>query len=274
MAEIEVPNSFLTFRQGRVNARKEARKQLIIRNNLEKRFYKRLNTLFRKFLNVQLYLYKEFGIYDPTIAARALNEDFVPLMLSHYRRVFQAMYKNNEDNYFNNKKEEAYVFGRSEDFETVVNEYFNSRQLILAGISNRMATRISNLIEAGRAEGLTLPQIAKQVQTKFLAISRSRAALIARTETHNAAGYSNHAYHLTAQANLGNSMKKRWVATNDKRTRSAHSLANGQTVDMNENFVVGGTNMEFAGDAKGGVKNVINCRCIIIYTDEADVVSD
>lgn len=274
MAEIEVPNSFLTFRQGRVNARKEARQQLVIRNNLEKRFYKRLNTLFRKFVNVQLYLYKEFGIYDADIAAQALNEDFIPLILSHYRRVFQAIYKNNEDKYVNNKKADTFVFGRSQDFEGVVEEYFASRQLILAGISNRMATRISNLIESGRADGLTLPQIAKQVQTKFLAISRSRAALIARTETHNAASYSNHSYHLTVEANLGINMVKKWVATNDARTRQAHSIANGQTVNMNEDFIVGGNKMGYAGDSKGGARNVINCRCVIIYTDVADVVSD
>ena len=74
-----------------------------------------------------------------------------------------------------------------DSFEAVVNEYFTGRQLILAGISERMATRISVLIEQGRADNLTLPQIAKLVSDKFLPISRSRAALIARTETHNAA---------------------------------------------------------------------------------------
>ena len=69
-------------------------------------------------------------------------------------------------------------------------------------------------------------------------------------------------------------MLKKWVATNDARTRSTHAAANGQTVDMNENFIVGGSQMEYAGDAKGGARNVINCRCIIIYSDEQDVVLD
>jgi len=261
-----------TFRQGRVRARQEIRQQLALRNNLEKKFFKNLNTLFRKFVNVQMFLFKEYGIYQSAIAERSLNEDFLPLVLSHYKRVFQAVYKMNEDKYMNTKQE-AFVFGRSVDFEQVVNEYFNTRQLVLAGVSARLADRISKVIEQGRADNLTLPQITKLVSEKFLPIGRSRAALIARTETHNAAGFSNHSYHLQVQRDLGTKMVKRWISTGDARTRPTHASANGQTVDIDENFLVGGTEMEFAGDSKGGAKNVVNCRCVIVYADERDIIS-
>ena len=260
------------FRQGRVNTRSEIRQQLALRNNLEKRFFKNLNTLFRKFVRVQMHLYKEYGIYQQTIAERTLQEDFFPLMLSHYKRVLLAIYKMNEDKYYN-KKQEAFVFGRSTDFEAVVNTYFNSRQLILSGITERMASRISQAIEQGRADNLTLPQIAKLVSDKFLPISRSRAALISRTETHNAAGFSNHYYHLQVQRDLGNKMLKRWVSTADSRTRPSHSSASGQTVDIDENFLIGGVEMEFAGDSRGGARNVVNCRCVVVYVDERDIIS-
>ena len=265
---------FNTFIQGRINARNEARQQLVLRNNLEKRFYTRLNTLFRKFVRVQLHLYKEYGIYEPDIAVQSLNEDLVPLMISHYRRVFRVIYKHNEDKYYKDKKavNEIDVFGRSHDFEALIENYFKTKQLILLGISMRMATKIKTFIETARADGLTLQQIAKQTSEKFLPLSRSRAALIARTETHNAASYANHAYHKTVEVELGVKMKKKWVATNDARTGSTHSSANGKEVDMNENFIVGGTQMEYAGDSKGGARNVINCRCITIYSDEQDVV--
>ncbi len=260
------------FRQGRVNTRVEARRQLVLRNNLEKRFYRKVNTLFRKFVNVHMHLYKQYGIYEPTVAAQSLNEDFFPLILAHYKRIFQAIYRLNEDKYeMMRKADEAFVFGRSVDFEAVVNEYFTGRQLILAGISERMATRISRLIEQGRADNLTLPQIAKLVSDKFLPISRSRAALIARTETHNAASFANHAYHVTVEKDLGVKMLKKWVATNDGRTRPAHSSASGQVVDMAEDFIVGGVPMIFAGDSKGGASNVVNCRCVIVYADERDM---
>jgi len=261
-----------TFRQGRINTRLESRKQLVLRNNLEKRFFKNLNTLFRKFLNTNLYLYRQYGVYEVQIAQQSLNEDFFPLIQSHYKRVFKAIYRNNEEKYeYLRKADEAFVFGRSTDFEAVVNQYFNQRQLILAGITERMATRISNLIEQGRADNLTLTQIAQSVSSKFLPISRSRAALISRTETHNAASYANHSYHQTVEKDLGIKMLKKWVATNDARTRSAHSLASGQTVDMSEDFIIGGVPMGFAGDTRGGARNVINCRCVIIYADERDL---
>ena len=67
-------------------------------------------------------------------------------------------------------------------------------------------------------------------------------------------------------------MFKQWVAVNDTRTRSTHSEANGQRVHMDEKFNVGGAEMDYAGDPAGGAKNVINCRCVIIYADEEDDV--
>ena len=117
---------FNSFRRRQVSAIRESRKQLVLRNNLEKRFYKRLNTLFRKFLNTNLYLYKEFGQYEPQIAQERLNEDFIPLMLSHYTiEYLEAIYKSNEDGYMLDRKaDDTFVFGRSIDFENVVAQYF------------------------------------------------------------------------------------------------------------------------------------------------------
>ena len=182
------------------------------------------------------------------------------------------MYNFDEDRVQSRKADDTFVFGRSVDFENVVNQYFASRQLILSGISFRLATRISNLIEQGRLDDLTLPQIAKLVSEKFKSIGRGRAAVIARTETHNAASFANHAYHQTVQQDLGMKMLKQWIATGDARTRPAHASANRQTVDMDEDFIIGGKPMSFAGDTKGGAANVVNCRCVIIYVDEQDLI--
>jgi len=264
-------NRLNDFRRGRVNTRSQYREQLVIRNNLEKQFYRKLNTLFRKFLNVQLYLYREFGLYEPQIASQTLNEDFFPLMQSHYNRVFKAVYLNAEDK-FNEQKQETFVFGRSIDFEQVVINYFATRQLVLSNITESLANRISSAIEIGRSDNLTLQQIAKLVSDKFLPISRSRAALIARTETHNAASFASNSYHLQVQQDLGTKMLKQWVSANDERTRPSHSQASGQIVDMEESFIVGGVPMKYAGDSAGGAKNVVNCRCVIVYVDERDII--
>lgn len=262
-----------SFRRGRVNARKEVAKQLRIRTNLERLYFKRLNALFRKFVIVRAGLYKEFGIYDTDIAQRALAEELEPTTLAHYRRVFRTIINDaNEEYTRGTKDEEIFIMGRSVDFEKLVNDYFITRTLILAGISAKIARRIDVIIKNGRAENMTLSQIAKDISDKVIPISRSRAALIARTETHNAASFASHAYHDQVRKDLGLKMLKRWTATNDARTRSTHSIANGQTVDMDEKFIVGGTQMSYAGDPEGGASNTVNCRCVILYVDEEDII--
>lgn len=262
-----------TLRRGRVSVAKETRRQLRLQKNLQRLYFKRLNTLFRKFVNVRAGLYKEYGIYDQLVSQRALQEELEPTTLAHYKRIFRTVINNNNEVIDRGTKDvEAIVLGRSVDFERVVNEYFQTRSLILAGISARLARRIEVLIQRGRAENLTLPQIAKSISDNMLPISRSRAALIARTETHNAASFANHTYYTEAKNALGITMVKRWVSTGDTRTRSSHASANGQTVPMDEKFIVGGVPMEYAGDPAGGASNTVNCRCVIVYADENDML--
>jgi hypothetical protein len=262
------------FRRGRVSVAQEIRRQTIFRKNLEALLQKRVNTAFRRFLRSSMFLYRETGIYEPEIARDRLNEELFPVMLSFYRRVFLATYQNNEEYYNRSMKDEAeaVVFGKNKDIEILVKEYFRTKELILAGISTRQARQIGREIEKLRAEELTLPQIAREVTKKFTKIQRSRAALIARTETHNAASFANHKYHMDIGNDLGLNLKKRWCAVNDDRTRSFHASANGQTVDANSDFIVNGMPMAHAGDSRGGAKNVINCRCVILYVDENDIV--
>lgn len=57
---------------------------------------------------------------------------------------------------------------------------------------------------------------------------------------------------------------KTWVATIDSVVRDAHADADGQTVRLREEFIVGGVNMSEPHDPKGGAENVINCRCTMI----------
>lgn len=60
---------------------------------------------------------------------------------------------------------------------------------------------------------------------------------------------------------LGYEMVKTWVAVGDNRTRPAHKHADGQTVPIDEPFIVDGEKLMYPGDKNGSAGNVINCRC-------------
>ena len=266
---------FRSVARSKISAAKEARRQQRLRNNLEKDVLKKLTSLFRKFVLTKAFLYKEFGVFDLNTAIQDLNEEFLPAMSQHYRKVFRNVISQaNEIHDRGTKEDEVLVMGRSIDFELLVGAYYSGRTLVLSNVSQRIANRVNRIIIDGRNENLTLTQISKNISDQVIPITKGRAATIARTETHNAASYANHQYYDTVQKELGLTMIKRWVSTGDARTRSAHSVANGQERPMNEDFVVGGAPMSYAGDPKGGARNVINCRCVIVYADAQDIVLD
>lgn len=62
---------------------------------------------------------------------------------------------------------------------------------------------------------------------------------------------------------MGYEMVKTWVAIGDNRTRPAHAEADGQTVPLDQPFIVGGEKLMYPGDINGSASNVINCRCTI-----------
>jgi hypothetical protein len=92
-------------------------------------------------------------------------------------------------------------------------------------------------------------------------IGQKRAVVIARTETHTAAMVGSEA---AAQA-TGLALDKEWGASDDARTRPAHAEADGQTVDKDADFVVGGERLRFPGDPRGSAANTINCRCVALW---------
>lgn len=100
-------------------------------------------------------------------------------------------------------------------------------------------------------------------------IAKARALTIARTETHIAANVGSNA---AAEA-TGLDLNKEWGATEDIRTRPDHRLADGQTVDQNGVFSVGGFSMDFPGDPNGPAKEVINCRCVLLWIPRIPTVA-
>jgi hypothetical protein len=121
----------------------------------------------------------------------------------------------------------------------------------------------------GWNDGLGQREVARLIMDQITArggeISRWRANVISRTETHTAAQAAGH----EAAGSLGVSVMKEWVAAEDERTRDAHSAANDiyaeggsiGPIPMDQPFVVGGEELMYPGDTSGSAENVINCRC-------------
>lgn len=93
---------------------------------------------------------------------------------------------------------------------------------------------------------------------------QTRADRIARTE---ATGATNFAA-LRALHDEGWT-HKRWLAARDPRTRQSHRDADGQEVELDKEFSVGGYSMQMPGDPSAPAAEIVNCRCTIVGADHA-----
>jgi hypothetical protein len=113
-------------------------------------------------------------------------------------------------------------------------------------------------------EGFQAGESIEQLTTRLVEISdwsESRAATVARTEIISASN----AGALDQVRSTGVIAKKTWLATRDDRTREAHRIADGQTVSVNNVFIVCGEALDFPGDPEGEPGCVINCRCTMTF---------
>lgn len=116
-------------------------------------------------------------------------------------------------------------------------------------------------ISAGEAEGLGVEEIARSIRSEADGISRTRALVIARTETHAAAAFASDA----AAESTGLELEREWIAADDARTRETHAAADGQRRGMREEFEVGGALLMRPGDPSGPPEETISCRCQLLY---------
>ena len=92
--------------------------------------------------------------------------------------------------------------------------------------------------------------------------SLERAMLIAENEANSVENYAE--YRLARESGY---TKKRWLTENDDKVRITHTLAEGQSTDIDGLFLVGDSLMRFPGDDMydPDPNEVVNCRCSCIY---------
>lgn len=125
---------------------------------------------------------------------------------------------------------------------------------------------VGESLQSSYDEGRGIPEAARDLRTHVAGIAPVRARVIARTELVAVANSGS-----LAVARLSGAAEwKQWLATNDARTRQAHSAAAGQVRRLDDTFSVGGEDLDYPGDPSGSAANTVNCRCTVIYADGPD----
>jgi len=246
-----------------ISARREVIEQGRIRRGLERNLARQLVTTLDKIAARagEQYEYGGFRAINRSSIIQDLSAVILPSVRATMNRMVERF---------------SFVDPKQSPYERFIEEYINNQ--VGSRIQIMESTTINAIREAirkGVEEDLGPRAIAGRIRERVGgSMGRRRAITIARTETHSAASYANHA----VAKESGVQLKKRWVSTNDDRTRQHHREMNGTEVGMDEDFIVPykGANykMGYAGDPRGGPANVINCRCVIVYFEEEDVVFD
>lgn len=130
------------------------------------------------------------------------------------------------------------------------------------------ATARSELLD-GFEKGESIDQLAARLRASA-GMTAKKAVLVARTQVLDA---SNAGSIATARA-AGIDMQKEWMSAEDLRVRPEHVLANGQKVDLNAKFTVGGYECDRPHDPTLPPALRYSCRCTTGYLIPDDSVDD
>lgn len=134
-----------------------------------------------------------------------------------------------------------------------------------ADLSTRDAIR--TVIDRAQAEGWTVPETAGAIKAHITELADSTAIQLARTDligTSNASAIAAARIVFSGQQGI----VKRWLATEDERTRPTHVDADGQVVPLGSGFTVGTSRLDYPGDPSGPDAEVCNCRCTLLFEEE------
>lgn len=158
--------------------------------------------------------------------------------------------------------------------EPDVMPYYPEKRAIKRGIDLAYGKKqITASITSGILMGNSIGKIADDLQDRIKGMNRSSAIRSARTAVTNAQNAGRQDTY-EAAAKMGIKVRKRWVATKDERTRTSHRGVDGQTVDYDKPFNVGGEELMFPGDGSGSAWNVYNCRCTMRTVEKAGIEAE
>jgi len=226
-----------------------------LRTPFRRQYYKVLNKYFKEFENKIEIAYQTRSQIMLDMELRKQADKLKLILTTLYRSVAYAF--------------KDYALGRffskdfDDDFENQLAEFIALNTGIwVADIDETTRKRLAKVIDNSYNEGLSVEATGVALRNTVIGMGVYRANLISRTEVHRVAGFANEA--VAENMNIDGTVKE-WVAIQDARTRLSHSIAAGQRVPLESDFVVGGERLKYPGDPKGSAGNTINCRCASIY---------
>jgi HK97 family phage portal protein len=134
---------------------------------------------------------------------------------------------------------------------------------MITNVSNTTKSKIRKIIAEGSTTGKTLPQITADVQASYKGFTKKRAGVIALTETVTAQNRGS----MEAINSLKTPVLKVWLwsGITGENERPEHHDVDGQAVEKEAYFSVGGEELLHPGDPLASAKNRVNCHCSLTY---------
>ena len=122
------------------------------------------------------------------------------------------------------------------------------------------ARHVRSAITQGILQGESIDKIATRI-SEPTGMSMGSAIRVARTATTGAENGGRVDYYRKCAHELGIAILKKWMSTEDARTRPGHAARNGVSIPIDDEFAPG---LSFPGDPRGQGLEIYNCRCTLV----------
>jgi len=217
-----------------------------------------------------------YGVTGQVPSMQPYQDDLTGILKNHYRKT-SKQFKNNITGNLDKTEE---VKNLENAVSVAMANYINQHSTEQAQFINRTTqneitdiTRKTIVNASIEGEQLSNSEVATKVKLDYKKQIPARADTIAMTEVNNVSETSKQTEAsmvyvsglVVAGTAVAGLMQKTWHTVLDSKTRTSHARADGQTVDTNQPFFVGGEPLRYPSDSRGSVGNTINCRCSVTY---------
>lgn len=124
--------------------------------------------------------------------------------------------------------------------------------------------RVRNAVAQGIIQGESVEEVGERLTGELATSNATKMDMFARTAI-NGAQNAGRMDRLHEAEEMGIQVRKKWLATLDRRTRDAHADLDGQEAEVDEPFQSQLGPIMYPGDPLADPANTYNCRCTLTY---------